>query len=109
MMLAERIATLRIDHLGRALAGQAAGDAADDRAGRHADRPAGRADAGPGQGAAGRADTGADDVLTGILGPAALDVRRIRGRTGCHAHQDAAVLDAFLVVLDALFGNTGAD
>ena len=41
--------------------------------------------------------------------PLALEVARILVGSRRHAHQDAAVLDAFLVVLDALLRNAPAD
>lgn len=109
MVFGQIVARLRIDDFGRALACQAAGNAADGRAGHGADRAGRRADAGPGRGAAGRTEAGADDVLAGVIGPAAFDVQRVFGAARLDAHQDAAILDAFFVVLDAFFGNAGPD
>jgi hypothetical protein len=55
------------------------------------------------------ADAGADHVRAAVVGPRTLDVGSVFVRTGVHAHQDAALLDAFFVVLDAFFRDAGAD
>ena len=48
-------------------------------------------------------------MLTTILLPFIFQVGRIFFVLGAHAHQNAAVLDALLVVLDTLFRNVPAD
>jgi hypothetical protein len=108
-VVAAVVAGLRVHDLGRALAGETARDGADGGAGRHADRASSRADPGAGHRPRRRADTRADDVLAAMLLPARLEVARVFVGTRLDAHQDAAVLDALFVVLDALFGNAGAD
>src|SRR5438067_1164075 len=109
VMLAQVVALLRVHHFGRALAGHVAGDAADRGAGDGADRTRGRTDARADGCAAQGADAGADHVATAVLGERTLDVLDVLVRARGHAHHDAALVDAFFVVLDAFFRNAGAD
>ena len=109
VVIREVIAALGIDDLGSALASETTGHAADGSAGRHADRTGNGADAGAGDGARCRTGARAEHVLTLVLLPAALEVTSVFLRARRDAHQDAALLDAFFVVLDPLLGDAGAD
>ena len=109
VVLGQLVTGFRVDYFAHALARQAAGNAADGRASDGADGTGRRTNGRARHGAARGAQARADDVLTGVVGEAALDVQGIVVRTRVHAHQDAAALDAFFIVHHALFRNAGAD
>ena len=109
VVIREVIAALGVHDLGSAFARETARHAADGSACRHADRTGNGADAGAGDRARCSARARAKDVLTLMLLPAALEVTSVFLRTRRDAHQDAALLDAFFVVLDPLLGDAGAD
>ena len=109
VVVAQVVIRLGIDDLGCALAGEPARDGADCRTGRHADRASHRAKTRAGDRPGRRAGTRAEHVLAFVVAKPSLEVVRVLVRARRHAHQDAAVLDAFLVVLDALFRDAPAD
>jgi hypothetical protein len=108
-VICEVIAWLGVHDFGRAFAGETTGHAADGSACRHANRPGHGANAGPGDRARCSTSPCAKGVLSLMLLPARLKVTRVLLRTRRDAHQDAALLDAFFVVLHPFLGDAGAD